>query len=53
MDKERLFGIETGFSEKDLDLKVDQDQQNDRVVSGNVFVAPVKNKKKQKIQEDY
>lgn len=46
MDKERLFGIEDGFSEKQIDLKMDQDQQNDRVVSGNVFVAPSQKQKK-------
>ena len=48
MDKERLFGVEEGFSEKELDLAVDKQKNNDQSKGGNIF-DPQKKKKKAKI----
>lgn len=45
MDKERLFGIEDGFSEKELDLAVDKTVANDQAKPGIIF-DPQNSKKK-------
>ena len=46
MDKERKPIIESGFSEKELDLAVDKSLANDQVKAGNIF-NPKKAKKKE------
>ena len=48
MDKEREPKFESGFSEKQLDLVVDQVKNSDPVKAGNIFVASKKTKKSPK-----
>ncbi|MBI4098187.1 MAG: hypothetical protein HY426_04075 [Candidatus Levybacteria bacterium] len=49
MDKERkpIVTDEDGFSEKQLDMAVDQVLLNDQVKGGSIFDPQKKNKKKQ------
>ncbi len=49
MDKERLFGVDGGYSEAEADKALDKQKNNDLVTakSGNIFVAPQKNKKQE------
>lgn len=45
MDKERIFEVGGGYSEEQEDQVVDKQKNDDQVKAGNIFVAPLKNKK--------
>jgi hypothetical protein len=48
MDKEREPILESGYSEKQLDLAVDKLGNDDQVKAGNIYIAPQKPKKNEK-----
>lgn len=50
MDKERLFGIDGGYSEAQIDQAVDKQKNDDQVKAQNIFVAPQKSKKVEKFK---
>lgn len=46
MDKERELILESGFSEKQLDLQVDKTKSSNQVKAVNIFDASKKEKEK-------